>query len=171
MTDKANNSLSIETVSHPHSHAPQQNLPDTLSGLLSNAISDARSLDPACYEPRSRHWHTPDNCGMCAVCLAGCLIARTFRASPDQIIGPDHYDPSIRRKLRSVNYMRAGMWDFAFLMLHDRFPIRTRAYRLLSLPVPDHHDFIGWDSFRAHLLSLESLLPELREIDALDDSA
>ena len=165
MNDNITNSLSIETVSHPHSHTSQHELPDTLSGLLATAIADAHSLDPSKYHPRSEEWHSADFYEHCAVCLSGCVIAGTIAASPDETLFPRMFDEPTRSKLEALDYIRTGAWDMAFKSFYGRFAEGATEKMLHSLPQPFCPNFTGWWSFRAHLDSLSVILPQLREIE------
>ncbi len=141
-------------------------LPDTMSELLEAAIADARSLDPASYQPYSSYWHSPDEHeALCLVCLAGSYIAGTLQAPPSQGISPYSFDSKDSRKLLSINYLRTGHWALAFNSFHKRWPHKSIESKLDSLPAPSNMDFIGWHAFRTHLDSLEAILPELRQIE------
>ena len=141
-------------------------LPDTMSGLLETAINDARRLDPNSYRPRSSEWHTATEEGPCEICLAGSLIAGTFNSSPNTNMKPWMFSAETEVKLEALDAMRRGSWLQAFLSLYDRRPARAIQERLCFLPLPSCIDFNGWDEFNAHLDSLESIIPDLREIEA-----
>lgn len=140
-------------------------LPDTMAELLATAIADARSLDPAAYHPYSSVWHAPDDNGPCRICLAGSLLAGTFQAPLNQSLSPYVVDESDSRKLVSINYMRTGHWVLAYSSFYRRWPRISIESQLSSLPAPSHPDFIGWHAFRIHLDSLETIIPQLREIE------
>ena len=144
-------------------------LPGSMSGLLTAAIADARSLNPDIYIPNSFKWHTTNNNGDCFFCLAGSLIARTLNngSTFPTTLFPEHFSLDTDHKLRAVDAMRLGEWFEAFSLLYINDPC-PQAFKLLSeLPVPLYRNFEGWGSLHAHLSSLEKLLPQLRWIDKL----
>ena len=159
----------ITVMTSPHHDTPeavrQIQLPDTLAGLAEAAITDALALDPEIYRPKSQQWHNPNTEG-CVVCLAGCIIARTLHAPVSRIRFPSYYPLQTENKLIALDAMRCGYWNRAFCFLYGRDPDFEISERLSSLPRPAHVNFNGWDQFELHLASLESILPELRDIEA-----
>lgn len=142
-------------------------LPDTLSDTLALAIADARSLDRTLYLPHYRFWHGHDttHSEKCLVCLAGSIISRTLKVDHLTITTPGSYPLVTDRKLRAVNACRSGDFNSAFSVFHDCIPPSDLQVRFISLPKPVHFIFIGWEEFIAHLDSLESIIPALREIE------
>ena len=53
-------------------------------------------------------------------------------------------------------------------MLHELPTPRKIGKQLRSLPNPSSPDYEGWNQFHAHLDSLESIIPSLREIEQED---
>ncbi len=139
----------------------------SMSDLLEVAIRDARTLDPRIYHPNSVTWHVADEQEQCQVCLAGSVIAGTLAATPDQTLSPDCFPSDTPGKLEALNFMRKGHWVFAFYEFYRHWPRTSIEDRLRKLPKPINADFTGWHAFRAHLDSLESILPELREIELI----
>ena len=139
----------------------------SMSDLLQVAINDARALDPRIYRPNSITWHDADAQEQCQVCLAGSVIAGTLAATPDQTLSPDHFSSDTPGKLEALNFMRRGHWVFAFYEFYRHWPRTSIEDRLRKLPKPINADFTGWHAFRAHLDSLEAILPELREIELI----
>ena len=137
----------------------------SMSDLLEAAIIDARSLDPRIYQPNYIALHDAAVSVQCQVCLAGSLIAGTLEATPDQSFTPDHFDSNVRGNLESLNYMRQGHWLFAFYEFYRHWPRTSIENRLRKLPKPNNANFRCWNTFHSHLDSLESTLPELREIE------
>ena len=136
-----------------------------MSKLLEVAIADARSLDRSLYRPFSREWHTKLPDGPCLICLAGSVIAGTFKASINSKRFPWSYDTEEADKLCAINSMRSGDWSRAFYIVYGVNPGARISQKLYTLRKPAHVEFNGWDEFHAHLDSLEALLPTLREID------
>ena len=159
----------ITVMTSPHLDTPevvdQIQLPNTLAGLIETAIADALSLDPETYFPKSQQWHNPNTEG-CVICLAGCIIARTLHAPASRIRFPSYYPVQTENKLVALDSMRCGYWNRAFYVLFGRDPEWEIGNRLSLLPRPAHVNFNGWDQFDLHLASLESIIPELREIEA-----
>ena len=162
-------SNTITVMTSPHRDTPevvrQIQLPGSLAGLDQAAIDDAFALDRDIYFPKSRQWHSPNTEG-CVVCLAGCLIARTLEAPVSRIRFPSYYPVEIGNRLVALDAMRCGHWNRAYYVLYGRDAVVEIGKRLSSLPRPSHVNFNGWDEFELHLASLESILPELREIEA-----
>ena len=143
----------------------QDLLPDTLYELLAAAINDARQLDPQSYYPSSMRWHYSPTRGHCEVCLAGSVIARTYRSSRSLAILPSMFSFPIYRKLYALENMRCGEWLNAYLTLYETPAPVAIEDRLLLLPMPAHSEFDNWPEFDAHLDSLEPVVGELREIE------
>ena len=143
----------------------QDLLPGTLSGLLAVAIDDARQLDRDGYRPASFRWHCPVEEGPCEVCLAGSVIARTYRSSRSLAVLPSMFSFAIYRKLYALDDMRQGNWLSAYLTLYETPAPPAIEERLLHLPTPSCADFDNWPEFNAHLDSLEPVVSELREIE------
>ena len=139
----------------------------SMSDLLEVAISDARALDPRIYHPNSITWHVADAQEQCQVCLVGSVMAGTLAATPDQTLSPDCFPSDTPGKLEALNFMRMGHWVLAFYEFYRHWPRTSIEDRLRQLPKPSNSDFQGWHAFRAHLDSLESILPELREIELI----
>ena len=165
MTDSSHSSPHSVNDSPRRDDSPPRQLPDTMSDLLETAISDARSLDPSKYHPHSAEWHSGIVYDACKVCLSGCVIAGTIAASPDETFAPSMFDEPTRTKLESLDCMRIGAWISAFKSFYGRYPEGISEKRLHSLPQPVCPDFLGWHAFRAHLSSLDTILPQLREIE------
>jgi len=158
--------------SHPDSRSStvtSRTLPravrNSMSNLLETAISDARNLNPTTYRPNSTSWHSADGDDHCHVCLSGSVIAGTLQATPDLTLNPYSFTGETTRKLDALNFMRCGDWIMAFKRFYKHWPSTFTHQRLLQLPKPSNTDFTGWHAFRAHLNSLESILPELRQIE------
>ena len=141
----------------------------TLCSLLETAIADARRLDRTQYKPRYGDWHNPNSQGVCEVCLAGSYLAGSLGCSSKSRLAPWNFSCSTQRTLETLNSMRCGAWQEAYRMFYQRNPSFELAMRLVRLPVPFKADFIGWQEFEAHLLSLESIIPKLRLIESEDD--
>ena len=140
-------------------------LPDTMNGLLVTALNDARSLDRYRYMPNWEQWHNSTIRSSCEVCLAGSIIARSFRMPPENDIHPVLFSDLTFQKLEAVESMRSGDWWHAFVCVYDGPPNDAAEKLILSLDAPRKGDFSGWDEFETHLESLQSFIPKLRAID------
>ena len=136
-----------------------------MSDLLEAAIADARALDPRIYQPNYITFHSAAALTQCQVCLAGSLIAGTLQATPDESFAPEHFDRTTRGNLQALDFIRRGHWVLAFYEFHRYWPRSPIEDRLRKIQKPAHSDFQCWNTFRSHLDSLESSLPELREIE------
>ena len=99
-------------------------LPDQPSALIRVALGDLQKClaDPI-YKIDMRTWHKPvDNGTHCFVCLAGSVLAQTFKVPPSESI------PAIRHfidcneldKLEALDYFRTGnIFDGLILMGFD----------------------------------------------------
>ena len=148
-----------------------QPLPDSMHDLLATAISDARGLEGRKYRPRSDEWHCPDDDGRCIICLAGGILAGTFNCSPKKNFAPWEFHPDTQNKLSALEAMRTGDWLEAYRLVYQRTPPVEIEARLCCLPAPSWAAFYGWHQFNSHLKSLESILPELCEIESDDQQA
>ena len=156
------------TVRRARSLSPSRcPLPNSLSELLAVAVRDARQLNSDSYIPHSGNWHFPKPEGVCEVCLAGSVIAVSLRISHLVFSVPNDFLPSVRRKLHCIDYMRCGLWNHAFLMLHDRTAPPAICLQLNTLPTPSQASFQSWADFKTHLESLDSIIPKLRMIESL----
>lgn len=108
-------------------------LPDKPSALIRVALADLEKCekDPR-YEIEMDHWHQAN--GVCKVCLAGSVMAKSLGAEPSKGFGPSDFDQD--QKLRALDCFRTG-WikDALFLMgfqvpysfQHDR-PVTPYAF-------------------------------------------
>ena len=160
------NSSYNKSASRPSSPDTLPKLPKSMSGLIEIAIADARSLNPFLYRPICRQWHTKPLDGPCEICLAGSVIAGTFKTPANNNRYPWYFEPDTESKFCAIDSMRCGCWERAFNLVYGFGPIPAIGKRLYELDKPAHVEFNGWDEFHAHLDSLEELLPSLREIEA-----
>ena len=88
-------------------------LPDQPSALIRLALGDLQKCmaDPV-YKIDMRHWHMPaDDESNCSVCLAGAVLAQTFKMLPSTLIHNLHYylsDPNDSDKLAALDDFRTG---------------------------------------------------------------
>ena len=99
-------------------------LPDQPSALIRAALADLQKcIDDPIYKIDMKTWHKPvDNGKHCSVCLAGSVLAQTFKVPPSESI------PAIRHfvdcneldKLEALDYFRTGnIFDGLILLGRD----------------------------------------------------
>ena len=140
-------------------------LPYTLHEMLTLAVADARSIKRSDYLPSYSDWHTPKEHGQCAICLAGGVLAGTLGVSPHSEAMPFLLNNAYFRKLEALDSSRCGEWIDAFKHMHRVWPTGITYARLKSLPPPSNPLFHGWDQFDAHLKSIETFIPLVRNIE------
>ena len=115
--------------------------------LIRLAIADLEKTekDPR-YVIDMGEWHAPQNDGVCAVCLAGSVMAQTLKAPINDFLEP-YDDRSNWHQYEALDWFRSGAIEEAF--------------RVLGLKVPEGlEDFdetqYGKDpvKFKAEMLSL-----------------
>lgn len=92
-------------------------LPSKLSDLLELAVRDAQKCEaqPERFRLDMGKWHSPLNSGVCAVCMAGAVLAQTVGMGDDkEIIWSDLDDWS---GVRAINEMRTGDFCDAAVIL------------------------------------------------------
>lgn len=96
-------------------------LPACLCGLLRRAVEDAMAVEemPG-YKLNMGVWHMPN--GVCQVCMAGAVMARTLKVERDSECEPTDLSQGIAQKLYAVNCLRAGNVLGAFGYLHRFCP-------------------------------------------------
>ena len=98
-------------------------LPNTLSGLLRLAVTDARRVakDPR-YTLNMSTWHTPRRAGkgkrVCQVCMAGAVMTQLPGVRVDREIEPYNLPEDLQRKMTAIDMMRSGFFGAAFDALH-----------------------------------------------------
>jgi len=95
------------------------NLPDKPSELIRLALADLAlcAADPN-YAIDMGQWHMPDH-GVCQVCLAGAVMAKSLNASRAAELYPEDF-PENRQKIKSLDDFRDGRVCSALAYLgHD----------------------------------------------------
>jgi len=150
----------------PNINTPDpRSLPDTMSGLLAAAITEARALDPRIYHPNSFYWHDTDEEQQCQVCLAGSVIAGTLQVPPDRTVFPESFAGDVPAKLSALENMRLGNWSDAYQQFYAQEPSPSISHRLGYLRRPSCSYFDGWEEFHTFLDSLEKSIEPLRAIE------
>jgi hypothetical protein len=96
---------------------PTTRLPNKLSALLRLAVQDAQKCEamPEKYRLDMRSWHQPSG-SVCAVCMAGSVIAQTMSADELMEYEPEDFGDDADR-LCAINYMRQGGFETALYYL------------------------------------------------------
>lgn len=138
-------------------------LPDVPSALLTLALDD---LEKAEVDPRyvidMNHWHQPALRGsrdmLCAVCLAGSVIAFSLGVPPYHPSRPGNFDADTCRKLIALDEFRAGSYSAALQMLHVRDAEYLLSARLRAefWPTDAYHNAPA--AFKARLRALAERL-------------
>ena len=135
-------------------------LPDKLGELLHVALADLLAVeqDPA-YVVNMGYWHNPRTWGpdyteppLCAVCLAGAVMATTLHADNQALMVPAMYPDSIRRKLMALDYLKDGRLPAAAATLNIVLP----ATMLHHFDMPRYDD--NPERFKRKLASMAELL-------------
>lgn len=84
------------------------NLPDKPSELIRLALADLAlcAADPN-YRIDMGQWHMPED-GVCQVCLAGAVMAKTLNASRADYLCPEDF-PENRKKIKALDDFRDGL--------------------------------------------------------------
>lgn len=95
-------------------------LPEKMSDLIRVALKDMAlcEADP-CYAIHMMDWHTPSK-GVCKVCLAGAVMAKTLEVSVEGRFVPSYFKetPDNRHKLYALNDLRIGDVEGAMRSMH-----------------------------------------------------
>lgn len=141
-------------------------LPDKLSDLLEVAVNDAKKCgaDPR-YKLAMQSWHEP-RLGVCNVCLAGSVIAKTLKTKTDTYSSPGSYhdkkanDTPLSNKLMAINSMRVGV---APVMECDHGPGGEAAIEAALLPIRESF-LASREQGRAEWGAYEEAIVNLRKI-------
>jgi len=84
-------------------------LPDTLSGLIRLALDDLHKCEKDDkYRIYMEDWHVPKESGVCDVCLAGAVMAKTLNVPIDCHIKPFELKVNVNKQLTIINDLRSG---------------------------------------------------------------
>ena len=151
----------------------QDQLPDQLSELISQAIDDFFSLDQFVYYPSWCDWHEfvelmvegEDTRDRCVVGLAGAVIANTLGIDQNASVTPRDFLPmdNIVNKLCALDAAQKGHWESALQFLGvDVQPSDREAIK--AIPAPDNPYFADWWRFDIYV---SSLVDRSRQLAAL----
>ena len=109
-------------------------LPDTPSALIRVALADLQKcIDDPMYKIDMRTWHKPvDNGKHCSVCLAGSVLAKTFKVPPRESVPTPR--PFARRfssdckKLLALNSFREGAFFEGLILMGVHCPYNDAVF-------------------------------------------
>ena len=154
-------------------------VPETLSELIRTAITEARRLDTAIYEPNHAFWHAscPAACFVCdaGAVIAGILIPASDDLTPTSTVYPDHLPRQWEHALLALDFARSGSLHEAlasFAQAHepgapfDSAPFNDADHAIsLALGPNFNGAYTDWPTFQAHLAYMERLADHLATID------
>jgi hypothetical protein len=104
-------------------------LPDKPSELIRLALADLEKCEvDSRYKIHMSSWHEPDSRGSCCVCVAGAVMAQTFKISSEVWLTPSGMCSQlclggvIHSKLLALDELREGNIDGAFYILGINLP-------------------------------------------------
>lgn len=128
-------------------------LPDKLSDAIDRTLIDfALVRDDARYVFDMAYWHEPVG-GVTRVSFAGCLLAKTLRATPGKTAYPREYGFGVARKLLAVDYLSRG-W---FVDAIEAAGLQATPGRLATCTIPDPRQ-----DLTAFIQTLKELADSLR---------
>lgn len=150
----------------------EDTLPDRLSDLLEVAVNDAKACgkDPR-YKLSMMNWHEPiGDSGVCRVCLAGSVIAKTLKEDATHFTDPLSYRQTekdrpldglgpVARKLLALNAMREGSGPHTYMNCKDH-----DFKGILEALLPIRRSFSDRDGGRATWAAYEEAIANLRAI-------
>ena len=151
-------------------------LPDKLSDLIERAISDYNGLDRDLYYPISDQWHENRRIGgtdYCCVCLAGAVMAGSYKALRELRYAPSDYLGDVKGKLIALDKIRAGLVGAAIRQLGvDKCDMTDEQLELVCLfevevargDWDNVKSWSGWDELADAQSHLAGLAARLRAV-------
>ncbi len=120
---------------------PKSVLPDKPSDLIYVALRDLAKCERSPkYNIDMTDWHYPADDGVCEVCLAGSVMAKTFKVDRNEDLTPCGIGiaPSDALKLGALNHFRAGeiIYGLREINLHRS----KEAENIKDIVVQQYHD-------------------------------
>lgn len=118
-----------------------------LSGVLEVAMLDLKKvLRGKKYLVDFDNWHQPDpELGVCRVCLAGAVIAKTFKAQAKQAVQLNDFSDGERTRLAALDEVRRGEIKYAISMVNVNAGWSRISHAIQDLPPST---FIRFDPYR-----------------------
>ena len=112
-------------------------LPNKPSELLALALADLAKVERSSkYEVDMDDWHAPTTKGVCNVCMAASVMAKTLNVDRFETFTPGDFETDTQKKLRAIDRLRKGYLAHALDVLgidHPRFLVS-------EIDVADYHD-------------------------------
>ena len=149
-------------------------VPEKLSQLIRIAIEDGRGLNREEYEPDSSLYHMPligkagDN-QICYVCLGGAVMVETLNVDPSDSIWPSNLPARWHDAILALDRVRVGDYMeavriYTYPTIEDSIRLESEALKFEDVPGPADAHFFGFESFSAHLDSLEDIADQIEAI-------
>lgn len=137
-------------------------LPAVVSELIELALNDLELVEEdERYVVNMERWHEPELTGVCAVCLAGAVMASTLNTAPDKASTPHHYCAEDSRRLLALDYVRTANWSALLAATVSLEPVEFSDLRMqLALKYSDDDVRLMGDTLR------KSRYLECREVRA-----
>ena len=138
---------------------------ETLSAVIRLGVSDGRLMneDPKFF-PLASIWFVSsfrENGTACSACFAGAVMRGTLGVRPGVgQVTPDCFDPDTERKLRALEYARAGSCGLAMEAMGMNF----RGVDMMFMPKPRCQSFNCRVSFERFLDSMEVIADKLEAL-------
>ena len=112
-------------------------LPDKPSELLELALSDLAKVEASPeYETNMWGWHSPSYTGVCYVCMAASVMAKTLEVDRFKSFSPADFETDTQNKLFAIDNFRTGDLDLALETLGINRPHSLTDY----IDVADYDD-------------------------------
>lgn len=145
---------------------------NTLSGILFLSYDDAKKLDRTKYIPRFSIWHqsvtninfsqsdSPRN-RICAVCLAGAVIAGTLEGTWEEDLDPESFENAeIENRLAALEDLRVGKVTKALRSMN--IDIEENYQRAFGLTRNIRYaNFTNWEEFDLFLEEMRTFAADL----------
>jgi len=136
-----------------------------LSTLLRIAVEDAKAVARMKgYKLNMSVWHQPDSYGICHVCMAGAVVARSLGFAKVYVapLDEEDIDREVSDRMLAINYMRNGNFYGAFSQLggcyEDNDKKDLAMIKARSLVMENYREWDGrapWDVYEKAAKILE----------------
>lgn len=115
----------FDTLKKPKISKPPAKPPAKMSEMVDLCIDDIKKVEASKgYAIRMSTWHSPDSNGLCHVCAAGAIIAKTLKAPKDDGASPRLF-PAWTGALNAMDYMRSNELLYAIRAFYGAFEAET----------------------------------------------
>ena len=150
-------------------------LSDTPSELLKQAVADMDRLDRQQYTPISYEWHSDKNGETCEVCLGGAVLAGTLQWEPTYELGSLEHstaelsdaEKELQNKLYALDNFRTG--DCRNAVAYMGIPLQNSAVeqQLIAMKmggVPLGGNFSSWKDWKKIRGYYETVAQKLEDL-------